>query len=91
VYCDGVRRAFQPGEVLEVPHGQSVTIVPRLYHRFWAKEDAGVLVGGEISTISVPKTDNHFGGNARRFVPIEEDEPARWLLNIDYASLHEVA
>jgi D-lyxose ketol-isomerase len=49
------------------------------------------LDGGEISTISMPRTDNRFGGNARRFVPIEEDEPARWLLNIDYPRLHETA
>jgi D-lyxose ketol-isomerase len=77
--------------VFEIPHGSSLTITPRLYHRFWAKEGDGVLVGGEISTISVPKTDNRFGGNARRFVPIEEDEPVRHLLNIDYPQLHEVA
>ena len=63
--------------MFEIPHGASLTITPKLYHRFWAKEGGGVLVGGEISTISVPKTDNRFGGNARRFVPIEEDEPAR--------------
>ena len=67
-----------------------MTIVPRLYHRFWAEEGGGVLVGGEISTISVPKTDNHFDAGARRFVPIEEDEAPRWLLNVDYANLHEV-
>ncbi|HEY1328013.1 MAG TPA: D-lyxose/D-mannose family sugar isomerase [Casimicrobiaceae bacterium] len=91
VFCDGVRKPFEAGQVFEIPHGGSLTIPPRLYHRFWAKEGAGVLVGGEISTISVPKTDNHFGGGARRFVPIEEDEPARWLINVDYAKLHEVA
>ena len=89
VYIDGVRRRFEAGEILEIPRGGSLTIVPRLYHRFWAKEDAGVLVGGEISTISLPKTDNRFGGNARRFMQIDEDEPARWLLNIDYPKLHE--
>lgn len=88
-YFDGVRREFAAGEIFEIPHGCSVTITPKLYHRFWAKENAGVLVGGEISTISVPKTDNRFGGSARRFVPIEEDEPARWLLNVDYPKLHE--
>ena len=76
VYCDGVRRV-QCRQVFEIPHGASLTITPKLYHRFWAKEGARVLVG-EISTISVPKTDNRFGGDARRFVPIEEDEPARW-------------
>jgi len=90
-YIDGVRHEFTAGQVFEIPHGASLTITPRLFHRFWAKEDAGVLVGGEISTISVPKTDNRFGGNARRFVPIEEDEPARWLLNVDYPKLHETA
>ena len=89
VYLDGVRHAFEAGQVFEIPHGGSLTITPRLYHRFWAKDGAGVLVGGEISTISVPKTDNRFGGNARRFVPIEEDEPARWVLNIDDAKLAE--
>jgi len=91
VYLDGVRRPFDPGEVFTIPHGQSMTIVPRLYHRFWAGEGGGVLVGGEISTISVPKTDNHFAAGARRFVPIEEDEAPRWLLNVDYANFHEVA
>jgi D-lyxose ketol-isomerase len=90
VYLDGVRKPFDPGQVFEMPHGRSMTIVPRLYHRFWAKEGGGVLVGGEISTISVPKTDNHFDAGARRFVPIEEDEAPRWLLNVDYANLHEV-
>ena len=91
VYLDGVRKPFDPGEVFTISHGQSMTIVPRLYHRFWAGEGGGVLVGGEISTISVPKTDNHFAAGARRFVPIEEDEAPRWLLNVDYANFHEVA
>lgn len=91
VYCDGVRKPFAAGQVFEIAHGSSLTITPRLYHRFWAKEGGATLVGGEISTISVPKTDNRFGGNARRFVPIEEDEPMRHLLNIDYPPLHQEA
>ena len=88
-YFDGVRREFTAGQVFEIPHGGSVTITPKLYHRFWAKEGGDVLVGGEISTISVPKTDNRFGGNARRFVPIDEDEAPRWLMNVDYPRIHE--
>jgi hypothetical protein len=91
VYIDGVRKPFTAGQIFEIPHGASLTITPKLYHRFWAKDGDAILVGGEISTISVPKTDNRFGGNARRFVPIEEDEPAAYLLNIDYPQLHEVA
>ena len=88
VYLDGVRHTFTAGQVFEIPHGGSLTITPKLYHRFWAKEGAGVLVGGEISTISMPRTDNRFGGNARRFVPIDEDEAPRHLLNVDYPQLH---
>ncbi len=91
VYCDGIAKEFTAGQIFEIPHGGSLTITPRLYHRFWAKDDAGVLVGGEISTISVPKTDNRFGENARRFVPIEEDVPPTFLMNIDYPKLHELA
>jgi D-lyxose ketol-isomerase len=91
VYCDGVRRTLEPGQIFEIPHGQSLTIVPWLYHRFWAKEDGAVLVGGEISTISVPKTDNRFTAGGRRFVPIEEDVQPTYLLNVDYDKLHEVA
>jgi D-lyxose ketol-isomerase len=55
VYCDGVEKSFTAGQIFEIPHGGSLTIVPRLYHRFWAKEGGDVLVGGEISTISVPR------------------------------------
>lgn len=89
VYCDGVARPFSAGQIFEIPQGSSLTITPRLYHRFWA--GAGVLVGGEISTISVPKTDNRFGENARRFVPIDEDVAPTALMNIDYPALHEHA
>lgn len=95
VYCDGIEKQFTAGQIFEIPHGSSLTITQKLYHRFWAKESDdpvnGVLVGGEISTISIPKTDNRFGGNARRFVSIDEDEAPRWLLNIDYAKMHELA
>ncbi len=91
VYCDGVEKRFTAGQIFEIPQGGSLTITPKLYHRFWAKKGDRVLVGGEISTISVPKTDNRFGGNARRFVPIDEDEAPRYLLNIDYPKLHEFA
>jgi D-lyxose ketol-isomerase len=90
-YFDGIRRTFEAGQVFEIPHGRSVTISPRLYHRFWAKDDDKVLVGGEISTISVPQSDNRFGEGARRFMPIDEDVPPTYLLNIDYPAIHELA
>jgi D-lyxose ketol-isomerase len=90
-YFDGVRTPFRAGQVFEIPHGASVTITPKLYHRFWAKEGGDVLVGGEISTISVPQSDNRFQPGAKRFMPIEEDVAPAYLLNIDYPKLHEAA
>ena len=41
VYLDGVRHTFEAGQVFEIPHGCSLTITPKLYHRFWAKDGGG--------------------------------------------------
>ena len=82
--CDGVERRFAAGEEFEIPPGESVTLRPGVYHTFWAKAGAGVLVGGEVSTVSDAFRDNHFGEPLQRFTEIEEDEPARYLLGNEY-------
>ncbi|MHB0913167.1 MAG: D-lyxose/D-mannose family sugar isomerase, partial [Armatimonadota bacterium] len=46
VYCDGIEREVAPGELLELHPGESITLTPRLYHKFWAKRDGGVLICG---------------------------------------------
>lgn len=76
VYMDGVRRCLKPGELVEVTPGNSITITPGMYHRFWAKQGEGDLLVGEVSSINDDATDNYFLHGAARFAEIEEDEPA---------------
>lgn len=74
VRMDGVDMALPAGAVVEVPKGGSITLTPRLYHRFWAKQGAGDLIVGEISSINDDNTDNVFLHAPQRFAQIEEDE-----------------
>lgn len=84
VFCDGCKRVVGPGEVLELYPGESITLTPLLYHRFWASRDAGTLICGEVSTINDDLTDNLFAEPVSRFPSLEEDEAPLRLLCGDY-------
>lgn len=85
VYTDGVERTFTPGDILRLKPGESVTLLPRVYHAFWG-EGRDVLVG-EVSTVNDDHVDNYFLNPIGRFPDIEEDEPKHRLLVGDYESL----
>lgn len=82
VACDGIRRAFAPGEVLRLAPGESVTLRPGDWHAFWG-EGGDVLIG-EVSTVNDDLTDNIFREPIGRFAEIDEDVPPRHLLVSDY-------
>ncbi|MDT8856188.1 D-lyxose/D-mannose family sugar isomerase [Paracoccaceae bacterium Fryx2] len=82
VRCDGIARAFAPGEVLRLAPGESVTLMPGDWHAFWG-EGGDVLIG-EVSTVNDDVTDNIFRDPIGRFAEIEEDEPPLHLLVSDY-------
>jgi D-lyxose ketol-isomerase len=82
VRCDGVDRAFAPGEVLLFAPGESVTLLPGHWHAFWG-EGGDVLIG-EVSTVNDDLTDNVFRDPIGRFAAIEEDAAPRHLLVADY-------
>ena len=84
VYCDAIERTPPPGRAFDLYPGESITLAPRLYHRLWAKADAGTLVCGEISTVTDEETDDRFAEPVRRHPPIEEDCPPTRLLCGDY-------
>lgn len=84
VMCDGVRRAFAPGEKLRFAPGESVTLMPGDWHAFWG-EGGDVLIG-EVSTVNDDVTDNIFQAPIGRFARIEEDETPTHLLVSDYAT-----
>lgn len=72
VYCDGIKKTFKAGEEIEIGFGDSVTLTPRIYHVFGAKD--GDLICGEVSSINDDNTDNYFAEPVSRFAKIEEDE-----------------
>jgi D-lyxose ketol-isomerase len=82
VPSDGVLRKLPAGEKLVLSPGESVTLMPGVWHAFWG-EGADVLVG-EVSTVNDDLTDNIFVEGVGRFSAIEEDEPPVHLLVSDY-------
>lgn len=82
VNTDGVTREIEAGGILALAPGESVTLPPRLYHKFWGRGST-VLVG-EVSCVNDDRTDNFFFKKAGRFPRIEEDAPPSHLLVSDY-------
>ena len=82
VMCDGMPRTVQAGGRIALAPGESVTLLPTVYHAFWG-EGGDVLIG-EVSTVNDDNTDNYFLDKLGRFQSIEEDEPRHRLLVKDY-------
>lgn len=82
VRCDGIDRAYAPGDKLRLAPGESVTLMPGDWHAFWG-EGGDVLIG-EVSTVNDDESDNVFREPIGRFAEIEEDEPPLHLLVSDY-------
>ena len=84
VYCDGERMVVKAGTVIEVENGNSITLTPYMFHRFWAKTGCGDLVVGEVSKINDDNKDNVFANPQARFPEIVEDEAPYHLLVNEY-------
>ncbi len=82
VPVDGDLRTLNAGGLLKLDPGESVTLMPGIWHAFWG-EGADVLIG-EVSTVNDDKTDNIFEMNIGRFATVEEDEAPVHLLVSDY-------
>lgn len=83
VPVDGIIRRLPAGGHLKLDPGESVTLMPGVWHAFRG-EGADVLIG-EVSTVNDDRTDNWFRDPIGRFSSIEEDEkPLRWLVS-DYS------
>jgi hypothetical protein len=82
VPCDGELRTVDAGGHIALQPGESITLMPGIWHAFWA-EGKDVLIG-EVSTVNDDVTDNVFEKKLSRFGGIEEDEPPLHLLVSDY-------
>jgi D-lyxose ketol-isomerase len=82
LYVDGVKRTFEPGGILSLEPGESVTLPQYCYHQFWAQ--GGRILVGEVSMVNDDHADNRFNPPMGRFPIIEEDEEPLYLLCNDY-------
>lgn len=84
VTMDGVRKTIAPGTVIEIQPGNSITLTPYMYHRFYAKTGCGDLVVGEVSKVNDDHKDNIFADKSARFCAVDEDEPKYRVLVNEY-------
>jgi len=84
VSVDGIERTVRAGDSVILKNGESICLVPFIYHRFYAIGSRCLM--GEVSMINDDKTDNRFLESIGRFPAIEEDESPRHLLVSDYAN-----
>lgn len=82
VPVDGIIRTLPAGGHLKLEPGESVTLLPGMWHAFWV-DKADTLIG-EVSTVNDDETDNYFKEPLGRFSEIEEDEAPVHLLVSDY-------
>jgi hypothetical protein len=82
VRTDGLARTVPAGGKIVLAPGESITLVPYCYHRFWAAE--GRVLAGEVSVVNDDDADNRFHEPMGRFPEIEEDEPPLYLMVGDY-------
>jgi D-lyxose ketol-isomerase len=78
VTVDGMLRTIAAGAVVALQPGESITLLPLVYHEFWG--EGGTLIVGEVSSINDDATDNRFLQALGRFPAIEEDVPITFPL-----------
>jgi len=84
VSCDGVAREIPAGGIVDLGPGESITLVPGLYHTFTAVPGCGPGIIGEISSVNDDSQDNRFLEPRVRFPAIENDVPPLHLLVGEY-------
>ncbi|MBR3933687.1 MAG: D-lyxose/D-mannose family sugar isomerase [Clostridia bacterium] len=85
ISIDGVKHIFPAGYELCLKPGDSVTLTPGLYHKFWGEEGKGTIIVQEVSMCNDDANDNRFYEKTGRFPEIEEDEAPLYLLCNEYS------
>ena len=89
VAIDGVKRTVPAGAEVVLQPGESITLPPYLYHRFWAQpNDANEpCLIGEVSLVNDDDNDNRFAEPLGRFPTVDEDVAPTLLITKDYKRL----
>jgi D-lyxose ketol-isomerase len=85
ISVDGTRRTVEPGGTVQLTPGESITLEPYCYHKFWGQ---GRVLVGEVSMVNDDEHDNRFYEPVGRFPDIEEDALPLYLLGNDYARFY---
>ena len=64
--------------------GESITLEPYVYHKFYGALGEGTVVVGEVSAVNDDTAANRFLDAKGRFPRIDEDEPPVHLLCNEY-------
>jgi D-lyxose ketol-isomerase len=91
VSLDGVQKCVRAGGTVSLQPGESITLPPRLYHKFWGLAGKGMVLVGEVSRVNDDHTDNRFFEKVGRFPAIEEDQLPLHLLVTDYGRYYPFA
>jgi len=89
ISLDGCRIKTQGGTVLRLCPGESVCVVPLMFHQFWAEEGTGAVLSMEVSTVCNDAVDNFFFPQGERFPAIIEDEARQYVLCTEYNTIHD--
>ena len=81
---DGVKETIDAGTILSLDRGDSITLPPKVFHKFWVKDGFGKVLIGEVSSVNDDIKDNFYLDKVGRFSEIEEDEEPLYLLGSDY-------
>jgi len=84
---DGVKTCVQAGDKIILRPGESITLEPRVFHKFYGEAGKGRTLVGEVSSVNDDHTDNWFLEQVGRFPDIEEDVAPTHLLVNDYSNL----
>ena len=75
VQVDGVTRTVSAGTQVRLTPGESICILPYLYHDFTVEAGHGAVLLGEVSQCNDDENDNRFETPLGRFARVEDDEP----------------
>lgn len=84
IYSDGRVYTVPAGTQVRLTPGESITVMPYMYHDFEVEKGSGAVLLGEVSMCNDDNTDNRFHEPMGRFPKIEEDEPPYRLLCNEY-------
>ena len=84
VMSDGRTYEVPAGSIVKITPGESITLYPCMYHKFWGEEGTGKILLGEVSKVNDDRIDNRFLEKTGRFPEIEEDEKPLYLLGNEY-------